>query len=280
MPLVITAFALLVITVSAVFIGVKVFGKKEVVKNNNGFDTPREFENENENDNKTTPTLTPTTEKTSETNSVEDNSILTDSPESNDNPAGNNISSGKKYSEMSDAERSRYIETKALKVARMIGNSESKTIPPAAIEKIKSFVNAYASRANVKPLGGCRFGDNLQATYERASKNAPFIIKAFNNYGIDPQIGLYLAMIESEHCVCLQSPTGRFGNVSVYLCHRQNSFQTARRRYQRRESFKPGHSLSARAGGRRGWFVYEGSDFAFWHRTFECSFGNRKLQQR
>ena len=211
LPLVITAFALLVITVSAVFIGVKVFGKKEVVKNDNGFDTPREFDNENENDSESTPTPTPKTEKTSETNSVEDNSILTDSPESSDNPAGNNLSSGKKYSEMSDAERSKYIEAKALKVARMIGNSESKTIPPAAIEKIKSFVNAYASRANVKPLGGCRFGDNLQATYERASKNAPFIIKAFNNYGIDPQIGLYLAMIESEHCVCLQSPTGPLG---------------------------------------------------------------------
>ncbi len=211
LPLVITAFALLVITVSAVFIGVKVFGKKEVVKNDNEFDTPREFENESENDNNSTPTPTPKTEKTSETNSSEDNSILTDSPESNDNPAGNNFPSGKKYSEMSDAERSKYIEVKALKVARMIGNSESKTIPPAAIEKIKSFVNAYASRANVKPLGGCRFGDNLQATYERASKNAPFIIKSFNQYGIDPQIGLYLAMIESEHCVCLQSPTGPLG---------------------------------------------------------------------
>ena len=197
------------ITISAVFIGVKVFGKKEVVKNNNEFDTPREFENDNENN--STPTQTPKTEKTSETNSVEDNSILTDSPESNDDPAGNNMPSGKKYSEMSDAERSKYIEVKALKVARMIGNSESKTIPPAAIEKIKSFVNAYASRANVKPLGGCRFGDNLQATYERASKNAPFIIKSFNRYGIDPQIGLYLAMIESEHCVCLQSPTGPLG---------------------------------------------------------------------
>jgi membrane-bound lytic murein transglycosylase D len=28
---------------------------------------------------------------------------------------------------------------------------------------------------------------------------------------MDPRIGLYLAMIESEHCVCLQSPTGPLG---------------------------------------------------------------------
>lgn len=213
-PLVVTAFALLVITISAVVIGVKVLGgKKEVVKNGDDYNTPREFNNDNDNSNQSTPTPTPTpkTETNSETNSAEDNSILTDSPESNDNPAGNNLPSGKKYSEMSDAERSKYIEAKALKVARMIGNSESKSIPPAAVEKIKSFVSAYASRVNVKPLGGCRFGDNLQATYERASKNAPFIIKSFNQYGIDPQIGLYLAMIESEHCTCLQSNTGPLG---------------------------------------------------------------------
>ena len=212
LPLVITAFALLVITVSAVFIGVKVLGgdKKEVVKNT-AYNTPLDFDNSHDNENKSTPTPTPKTETNSETNSTENNTNLTDSPESNGNSIENNLPAGKKYLEMSDAERSKYIEAKALKVARMIGNSESKSIPPAAVEKIKSFTNAYASRANVKPLGGCRFGDNLQATYERASKNAPFIIKAFNGYGIDPQIGLYLAMIESEHCVCLQSPTGPLG---------------------------------------------------------------------
>lgn len=214
LPLGITAFALLVITVSAVFIGVKVFGggKKEVV-NNNDYNIPLGYNNDNDNENgsRPTPTPTPKTEKTAETNSVEENINLGDPPEVPENPPGNNLPAGKKYLEMSDAERSKYIEAKALKVARMIGNSESKTIPPAAVEKIKSFVNAYASRANVRPLSGCRFGDNLQATYERASKNAPFIIKAFNGYGIDPQIGLYLAMIESEHCVCLQSPTGPIG---------------------------------------------------------------------
>jgi len=112
---------------------------------------------------------------------------------------------------MSDPERRQYLEARAMRVAQVIGNSASGEIPAAAIDKIKSFVDAYASRSKVKPLGGCRFGDNLQATFERASKNAPFIVKAFNEKGIDPRIGLYLAMIESEHCVCLQSGTGPLG---------------------------------------------------------------------
>lgn len=118
---------------------------------------------------------------------------------------------GKKYLDLSDSERRQYIADRAMRIAQIIGNSNSEPIPPEAIEKIKAFTDAYAKRINVKPLGGCRFGDNLQATYERASKNAPFIIKAFNEKGTDPRIGIYLAMIESEHCVCLQSPTGPLG---------------------------------------------------------------------
>jgi membrane-bound lytic murein transglycosylase D len=112
---------------------------------------------------------------------------------------------------MSDSERRQYLEVRAMKVAQVIGNNNSGQIPAPAVDKIKGFADAYASRIRAKASGGCHFGDNLQATYERASKNAPFIIKAFNEKGMDPRIGLYLAMIESEHCVCLQSPTGPLG---------------------------------------------------------------------
>lgn len=238
LPIALIAFAFFVIAVSAVFVGFTVFNKKEVAKNTDKFDTPIEFDNDNTaSENKASSSPTPKSVNSSETGATEDNSSFTDSPESNGNQTTNNIPSGKKYSEMSDAEKNQYIETKALKVARMIGNSESKTIPTAAIEKIKSFVNAYASRANVKPLSGCRFGDNLQATYERASKNAPFIIKAFNQYGIDPQIGLYLAMIESEHCICMQSPTGPLGMF-------QFTYATARLHFKPAEGVIKGASPS------------------------------------
>jgi hypothetical protein len=119
---------------------------------------------------------------------------------------------GKKYPDMSDAEKRQYIEAKAMRVAQIIGNNSSEPIPPAAVDRIKGFVDAYASRIKVKPrTGSCGFSDNLEATYKRASTNAPFINRAFNAKGIDARIGLYLAMIESEHCICLQSPTGPLG---------------------------------------------------------------------
>lgn len=118
----------------------------------------------------------------------------------------------KTYLEMSDAEKRQFIEREAVVVAGMIGNRGGEVVPPAAVERIKSFVDGYARRLKTgKKQGNCGFGDNLDATIERASQNAEFIVPAFNSEGIAPQIGLYLAMIESEHCVCLQSRTGPLG---------------------------------------------------------------------
>ncbi len=212
-PIAIIAVAFFVISISAVFIGITIFAdnKTEVVENNDNITDDFPEENNSEIKEKT-PTPTPKTEMPSGTNStVSDNTTLTNSPEAQNTATMPNLPSGKKYQSMSDAERRQYLEVKAMRVAQIIGNSSSEKIPSAAIDKIKGFADAYASRINVKPLGGCRFGDNLQVTFERASKNSPFINRAFNEKGIDPRIGLYLAMIESEHCVCLQSPTGPLG---------------------------------------------------------------------
>ena len=214
LPAAIIGIAVLIITASAVFVGITVSGggARETVKKDNDFETPLISGNNYEKADETpTPTPKAKEENVNSANEKSDDANFTDSPPSGNSAIETVNFSGKKYLELSDSERNKYIETKALKVARMIGNSESDSIPAAAVEKIKSWADGYARRINTKPLGGCRFGDNLQSTYERASKNAPFIIRAFNERGIDPQIGLYLAMIESEHCVCLQSPTGPLG---------------------------------------------------------------------
>jgi pSer/pThr/pTyr-binding forkhead associated (FHA) protein len=207
LPIALIAGAVFIICVTTVVIGFAVFGGGggtvvQVPDDDPTIDHPSK-------DPKDSPT--PKTEP-STTGSPSANNNSTDLPPDpgNSGPV-QNLPPGKKYSEMSDAERRQYIEIKAMRVAQVIGNNGSDKIPAGAVDKIKGFVDAYASRVKVKPLGGCRFGDNLQATFERASKNAPFIIKAFNEKGMDPRIGLYLAMIESEHCICLQSPTGPLG---------------------------------------------------------------------
>lgn len=211
-PLAVTAIALLVVAVSAVFIGVKVFGtdsSDQIVykSDKREFDAPDDSFDE-QNDNKTEKSPTPKAAKTSEIRSGEN---LTDSPEALNNGIGTALSSGKKYQAMSEDEKNRYIAVKAEKVARIIGNQKSEPIPPDAVQEIKKYINGYASRLGKARNDNCTqkgwVSSDFVTVLERATKTTPFINRYFNAEGIDPQLGIYVAMIESEHCACLESPT-------------------------------------------------------------------------
>jgi len=214
LPVALIACAILVVTLSAVFIGYTVLGnsKTDVVQN-----TDEDDDQDNDKPVKNTK-VTPTPKSGT--------SGPDPTPEKDTGQIGNvttpgdttpplDILKGRKYLDLSDAEKRQYLSERAMKIAQIIGNNSSEAIPAAALDKIKSFTEGFAKRINAGGTNGCPsrrpWGDNLQATYDRASKNAPFIIKAFNEKGVDPRIGLYLAMIESEHCVCLQSSTGPLG---------------------------------------------------------------------
>lgn len=206
-PVALIAVAIFVISISAVLIGFKVLGgiTASTAKSEDEYETPLRGGNDDAGDTPK-PKSTPAPKSTDKGGlPMQDTAI----PEAS--PTQEVQLPTKKYLEMTDPEKRQYIEEKSMRIAQIIGNNSSDAIPAAAVDKIKAFTDAYARRVGVKPFSGCRFGDNLQSTYERASKNAPFIVRAFNEKGIDPRIGLYLAMIESEHCVCLQSPTGPLG---------------------------------------------------------------------
>ncbi|MGD9562206.1 MAG: FHA domain-containing protein [Pyrinomonadaceae bacterium] len=211
-PVVLIAFAILVVSVSTVFIGYTVLGRgrTEIVQNTEDDPEPEDDGPRNTRSESPTPgsgkqdtTATPTTDE------------QLDQPPSGNHIAPTDILKGRKYMDLSDVEKSQYLSERAMKIAQIIGNSSSDPIPPAALDKIKSFTDGYVRRLNAKSMDGCPkrypWADNLQATYKRASANAPFIVKAFREKGVDPRIGIYLAMIESEHCVCLQSPTKPLG---------------------------------------------------------------------
>jgi pSer/pThr/pTyr-binding forkhead associated (FHA) protein len=122
----------------------------------------------------------------------------------------------KTYLAMSEAEKKVFIQQEAEQVARVIGNRSGEAISPEALLTIKGFVDSFAARSRRPRLNAeCHKGNwqrfDLASVLERGRKNAPFVIRAFNEKGLDPQIGLYLALIESEYCDCLQSPTGPLG---------------------------------------------------------------------
>lgn len=220
LPVALIAGALMVVSLSVVFIGYTVFGssRSEVVQHTDEYDDGEPNDDDKSLDRHTneisadpTPKSDPKSDSTGPTStSLPTGPVSTSGPE-----APPDLLKGRTYMQLSDAEKREYLSVRAMRIAQIIGNNSSDPIPPAALDKIRSFTEGFASRRNAKGTNGCPsrkpWGDNLQATYERASKNAPFIIKAFNEKGVDPRIGLYLAMIESEHCVCLQSSTGPLG---------------------------------------------------------------------
>lgn len=218
LPIAMIGFAFMIVTLSLALIGYKLFGFGEpaVVKADDDIEftdpEPRSTRDSEPKNSSDTPSRSgnSSTSSTSFGNETSSEPLNIKTPEP-PKPEASVMPPGKRYLDLTDAEKRKYVAERSMRIATVIGNSSSDQIPPEAIERIKVFTDAFAKRINVKPLGGCRFGDNLQATYERASKNAPFIVRAFNARGIDPRIGLYLAMIESEHCVCLQSPTGPLG---------------------------------------------------------------------
>ncbi|MEJ7848681.1 MAG: FHA domain-containing protein [Pyrinomonadaceae bacterium] len=221
LPIALIAGAILIVSVSAVFIGYKLLanGKTEVAQTSEEFDEPEDKPGK---ETKSPPT--PKAESTKTSGTANDNSVIVESTEPGGSKPAFQIPGGKTYLDLSDTERRQYLSERSIRVAQVIGNQSSQEIPAAALDKIKGFADGYAKRISVKPLGGCRFGDNLQVTYERASKNAPFIVRAFNEKSTDPRIGLYLAMIESEHCVCLQSPTGPLGMFQFTFATAKNHF--------------------------------------------------------
>lgn len=211
LPALLIGLALTIVVVSMTFVVIRLFARSSETEESSLNNTDIYVAEKKPDKDKTTesePAVSPSPRNESADEPVKETLTQTSPKQSQ---TAFSMPAGKKYLDLTDSERRQYIADRAMKIAQIIGNSSSEPIPPEAIEKIKSFTDAYAKRIFVKPLSGCRFGDNLQATYERASKNAPFIIKAFNEKGTDPRIGIYLAMIESEHCVCLQSPTGPLG---------------------------------------------------------------------
>jgi FHA domain/Transglycosylase SLT domain len=118
----------------------------------------------------------------------------------------------KQYLAMSPDEQRQFVQIEAQHVARMIGNREGYSFPPEVVSKIKIWVDAYARRLrSPKPSGGCNMRHDLTTLLNRARSYAPVVVRSFNEKGLSPQVGLYLAMIEAEYCSCLSSGTGPKG---------------------------------------------------------------------
>ncbi|HEX8369268.1 MAG TPA: FHA domain-containing protein [Pyrinomonadaceae bacterium] len=217
LPVALTAFAIFVIAISAAFIAIQALGggNDAQIAQNTGNPNKRIIDDSGDPIEEDTPKPSPKPSREANTNqTIETNSNLTTSPEDANKNIINSLPR-KKFSEMSETEKDEYVKVKAEKIARIIGNQASEPIPPEAVRSIRGHLKGYIDRVRASRVNNCGQGvftrSDMTTVMERASKNAPFILRAFYAEGLDPQIGLYVAMIESEHCPCLQSPTGALG---------------------------------------------------------------------
>lgn len=212
-PLIIAGAAVLLIALSAIIIGAQFISAGDdsndaIVVSATPDQTPDEESEEKDNDNSAKPTPKPAN-TTTNVNSDENETVEdVRSPEKPPLP-------NKNYQEMSDAEKRQFVERESERVARMIGNRNAEAVSPEAVTKIKEMVDGYSRRLRAARKDSCAMGvwvtSDLRSVLERGQQNAHFIVRSFNSEGVSPEVGLYLAMIESEFCPCLQSGTGPLG---------------------------------------------------------------------
>lgn len=112
---------------------------------------------------------------------------------------GQTVTAGKRYEDMSRAERLTFVGERARNIAREISGNEYQFT--ADFERdIQKVVTHYAERIGK----GGRI--DLRLVLERGHAQAPTVNAVFRARNMSPLIGLYLAWIESEY-VNLESPS-------------------------------------------------------------------------
>lgn len=117
----------------------------------------------------------------------------------------------KTYQQMSEAEQNKFVAEESDKILQKLGFEKSGKMNAKGLESVKPFVDSYAKRLDAPKKETCGFGDILSQTLKRGIDVTKDIQQAFRTEGFASETGIYLAMMESEFCVCIQSPTGPLG---------------------------------------------------------------------
>ena len=118
------------------------------------------------------------------------------------------VTSGKRYSDMSDAEQLAFISAEEQRISAMMGDRPGK-LDEDALRAIKRYVDFYDKRrvSSSDEQGK----ENLLVIYSRAQPYLSTIARAFEARKVPTIIGIYLPMIESEYRSCSTSSVGGRG---------------------------------------------------------------------
>lgn len=125
-----------------------------------------------------------------------------------------------KYAQMSEEEKYRFVASKANEFLNLFpeknkvnGDGVKPYIDGDGLAAVKEQVDYYFKRISIKSVksSGCKMSGNLVDVLQRGKAVAPDLSSTFVNNGLPAELGIYIPMIESEFCPCLQAPTGGLG---------------------------------------------------------------------
>jgi hypothetical protein len=114
----------------------------------------------------------------------------------------------KVYASMTAEQRRDFVKSQ---VADVIGIGPAGEPRTADVDAVVSQIDALIARKPFGSKAGCRIGADLHTIIQRAKPYVPTITASFDMTQVQPDVGIYLAWVESEFCPCLQAPTGPLG---------------------------------------------------------------------
>jgi serine/threonine protein kinase len=115
--------------------------------------------------------------------------------------------SGKLYSQMSEAEQLDFVDQQEQRISMMMGDRPVK-LNGEAVRVIKSFVDRYAARDHASADLG---SESINEVYARARPYVPLIARSFAARKVPIIIGIYLPVIESAYRNCYENTIGARG---------------------------------------------------------------------
>jgi hypothetical protein len=121
----------------------------------------------------------------------------------------------KLYSQMGEDEKLRFVAAESDDVLALFGRTKGDEISPEGLKAIRNHLDGYVRRINKPKFDSCASKDwtrsDLTSVLKRGSAVSAAISEEFSALDLPPEIGIYVAMIETDFCPCLQSPIGTLG---------------------------------------------------------------------
>ena len=130
----------------------------------------------------------------------------------NSNKSSDNTSTpSKTYAQMSEDEKTKFISEQTNKILDTFGRAEGDKANDVGLKMIKEFVDTYIKKPPLPKSDKCTINNDLVTILTRGADVAKMLNSEFKSLEVPSYIGIYLPMIESEYCSCLQAPTGGMG---------------------------------------------------------------------